>query len=155
MSSDTESEEDSSAELRPGNLPFERSFRPVVGVLAGRKSDFTDQSETARSNKVRIVSRHPTGFMLLRLSLKTAVLVGADGAAPAHCKFVRQRRVVCTGPSSPDGEMCCKLVFNNYGIRRTGEDNAASSLRVLYRLRSIYFYTQIFRFWHLAAHLRK
>ena len=81
-----ESDDDSSAELRPDDFSFERSSRPVVGVLTGRSSDFTDQSDTARSSKLRIVSRHPTGLPLrlisLVLILRTALLVDGVGGGP-------------------------------------------------------------------------
>lgn len=69
-------------------------MRSAVGVPTGRKSDFTDQSETARSSKLRIISRHPTGpppLLLLGLSLSLILmvefLVVAVGSGPVDCQI--------------------------------------------------------------------
>lgn len=54
----------------------------------GWNSDLIDQSETARSSKLRIVSRHPVALLLLILDSillipRPALLFGAGGTDPA------------------------------------------------------------------------
>lgn len=80
-----ESEDHSSSELWLDGRRIEQCLQSVVGVLTGRNIDFTDQSETARSSKLRMVSRHPTVPLLvmsLLSILRVALLVAADDVGP-------------------------------------------------------------------------
>lgn len=82
--SDEESEEESLSELWLDDFCLGRSLRSVEGILTGRNRDLTDQSETARSSKLRVVSGQ--SMVLLLVILEAVVLVVTVGIGPAHKK---------------------------------------------------------------------